>query len=139
MLMYQLKVIILDFFLFVNENFLIIFKQPLSSTQRRSNVNITKRIEKLCSAKNITIAELERKLDFGNGTIRRWEKSFPSVDKLAKVADFFNVGITFLYSGEEEKGGDIAARKFNELSTEEREAVENLIDFYIERKKKNGV
>lgn len=98
-------------------------------------MNITKRIEALCSAKKITIAELERRLDFGNGTIRRWEKSFPSIDKLAKVAEYFNVGVAYLYSGKEEDGGDIAARKFNELSLEEREAVENLIDFYINRKK----
>lgn len=102
-------------------------------------MNITERIETLCLSNKISIAELERKLDFGNGTIRRWSKSFPSVDKLAKVANYFNVTITYLYSGEKEKGGDIAARKISELSKEEREAVEHLIDFYIERKNKTGV
>lgn len=119
------------------ENFLN-YKKPLICSQRGKKLNITKRIENLCTANKISIAELERRLDFGNGTIRRWATSFPSIDKLAKVADYFHVGIAFLYSGKEEDGGDIAARKFNKLSSEEREAVENLIDFYISRKNKTG-
>lgn len=98
-------------------------------------MSISKRIEELCEKNNISIAELERRLNFGNSTIRKWDKSFPSIDKVSKVAEYFHVGIAYLYSGKEEDTGDIAARKFNELSLEEREAVENLIDFYIKRKK----
>ena len=30
------------------------------------------RIKELCDARGETLASLERKMDFGNGTIRRW-------------------------------------------------------------------
>ena len=120
MLIFQLKIIILDFFLYVNRKFSKLQKNLSKLFSKGEKLNITKRIENLCTPNKISIAELERRLDFGNGTIRRWVTSFPSIDKLAKVADYFHVGIAFLYSGKEEDGGDIAARKFNKLSSEEK-------------------
>lgn len=49
----------------------------------------------------MTVAALERELSFGNGLIRKWDKQSPSVDKLCKVADYFNVSIDFLLGREE--------------------------------------
>lgn len=54
------------------------------------------RIKQLCEEKGETLASLERKMDFGNGTVRRWGDTTPSGDKLAKVADFFNVSVDYL-------------------------------------------
>lgn len=59
-------------------------------------MNLTERIRQLCESKGETLASLERKMDFGNGTIRRWAKTSPSSDKLAKVADFFGVTTDYL-------------------------------------------
>lgn len=53
-------------------------------------------IKDLASNKKITIAELERKLDFSNGTINKWNKQTPSSDKLAKVANYFDVSTDYL-------------------------------------------
>ena len=47
------------------------------------------RIKALCVERGITIAELERETGIGNGTISRWGQSFPRVDRLRAVADFF--------------------------------------------------
>lgn len=58
------------------------------------------RIKILCDAKGETLASLERKMDFGNGTIRRWGDTTPSGDKLAKIADFFNVSVDYLLGRE---------------------------------------
>ena len=44
----------------------------------------------------MTIAQLERILDFSGGSIARWDKSRPSVDKLQKVADYFEVSTDYL-------------------------------------------
>lgn len=54
------------------------------------------RIKELCDARGETLASLERKMDFGNGTIRRWGDTTPSGDKLVKVADFFHVSVDYL-------------------------------------------
>ena len=54
------------------------------------------KIKHLCNEKGETLASLERKLGFGNGTIGRWDKASPTVERLTKVADFFGVGIDYL-------------------------------------------
>ena len=46
---------------------------------------ILERIKQLVIQKNITIAELERRTDIGNGVIRRWDVGLPSGDKLQRV------------------------------------------------------
>ena len=58
------------------------------------------RIKLLCDAKGETLASLERRMDFGNGTIRRWGDTTPSGDKLVKVADYFNVSVDYLLGRE---------------------------------------
>lgn len=54
------------------------------------------RIKELCAQKGETLASLERKMDFGNGTLRRWGDITPSGDKLQKVADYFGVAVDYL-------------------------------------------
>lgn len=55
------------------------------------------RIKNLCARDGITIAKLETELDFGASSIKKWEKSSsPSVNKLAKVADYFHVSLDYL-------------------------------------------
>lgn len=56
---------------------------------------ILKKIEELVQKKGISITALEKRLDFGNGTIRSWAQCSPSVDKLKKVADYFGVSIEY--------------------------------------------
>lgn len=53
------------------------------------------KIESLCKEKGISIAKLEKNCDIGNATIRRWDKSFPRIDTLKKVADFFGKPIEY--------------------------------------------
>lgn len=47
----------------------------------------------LCKERGISIARLERETGLGNATIRGWETSSPTVDKLKLVADYFGVSI----------------------------------------------
>ena len=54
------------------------------------------RVRELITRKHMTIAQLERILDFSGGSIARWDKSRPSVDKLQKVADSFEVSTDYL-------------------------------------------
>lgn len=61
------------------------------------------RIKELCKQKGITIAELERKCEIGNGIIARWKKSKPSFERVAKVANFLGVTPEYLLMGEKEK------------------------------------
>ena len=51
------------------------------------------KVKELCEKSNITYAELERKLEIGNGTIRRWEDKNPRIDNLIAVANYFGVTV----------------------------------------------
>lgn len=56
---------------------------------------ILKKIDELAKQHDMSIADLEKKLSFGNGTIRSWDKCSPSIEKLKKVADYFGVTVDY--------------------------------------------
>lgn len=56
------------------------------------------KVSDLCRKNNITIAKLERECVIGNGTIRGWKNSSPSVENLKKVADYFDIAVDELIS-----------------------------------------
>ena len=64
---------------------------------------MVERIKKLCSDNKTSIKALEKDLGFGNGTIRRWNVNAPSFDRIALVANRFNVPISFITGDEEQK------------------------------------
>ena len=64
-------------------------------------MTLVEKVRALCDSKELTLAALERRLDFGNGTIRKWDNATPSGDKLAKVADYFNVSVDYLLGRED--------------------------------------
>ena len=57
---------------------------------------ITERINELCEKRKMSVAELERVLGFGNSSIRKWSNQNPGIDKVEKVANYFDVSIDYL-------------------------------------------
>ncbi|NBK00455.1 XRE family transcriptional regulator [bacterium 1xD8-48] len=53
------------------------------------------KLETLCKEKGISIAKLERDCCIGNATVRRWDKAFPRIDTLKKVADYLGKPIEY--------------------------------------------
>lgn len=56
---------------------------------------ILEKIKALCKERGVSIAELEKRCNLGNATIRGWEQSVPRVDKLKSVADFFGLPLEY--------------------------------------------
>ena len=54
------------------------------------------KVKDLVNEKKMTIAELERKLDFSQGSISKWDKQSPSSERLQKVAEYFDVSTDYL-------------------------------------------
>lgn len=50
--------------------------------------------------KNMSLPQLETALGFSSGLISKWDKSSPSIDKVAKVAAFLDVTLDFLFYGD---------------------------------------
>ncbi|WP_419169285.1 helix-turn-helix domain-containing protein [Negativibacillus massiliensis] len=109
-------------------------------------MSLVNKIKKLCDEKGMTFASLERELKFGNGTIRKWDNATPSGDKLAKVADFFNVSVDYLLDREanvvslDKKTRSIRslARLQENTFTEAEDAqIDDFISFLLSKRDKN--
>ena len=58
-------------------------------------------IKALADKKGLSIAEIEKRAQIGNGIIGKWKESTPNVDSLVKVARVLNVSINTLTKGYE--------------------------------------
>lgn len=66
---------------------------------------LSKRTRAAAAARNMTIAELERRAGVANGTISKWDTSSPSYDKVVKVADVLELSLDFLCGRKPRKEG----------------------------------
>lgn len=64
-------------------------------------MNIVERVQSLCTQSKTTIKALERELNIANGSIRKWNESKPSIEKVLLISQKFNVSIDWLVTGKE--------------------------------------
>ena len=60
---------------------------------------IYQRIKELCKRDSISVNRLEQKLGFAKGSLCLIDINKPSVDKLQKIADYFEVTVEYLNTG----------------------------------------
>ncbi|EEO6565078.1 helix-turn-helix transcriptional regulator [Listeria monocytogenes] len=59
-------------------------------------MTLLERIKELCKKRSISVKMLEENLNFPSNTIYQWKKRTPGIDKLQKVADYFDVSLDYL-------------------------------------------
>lgn len=89
------------------------------------------RIKILLKEHSLTLAELERKMNFSNGSMSRWNKTTPGVDKIQKVADYFDVSTDYLL-GRTEK------RRYYDLTEKDEKDIAKELELMIEDLKNTG-
>ena len=62
-------------------------------------MNFYSRIETLRKSKGISQGALEKELGFSNGSVSKWKNSMPTPERLKKLADYFQVSVDYLVSG----------------------------------------
>lgn len=85
------------------------------------------KIKALCKEKKTSISKLEKQLGFGNGVIGRWDKSVPSYERLAAVANALDVPVAYLTDETEDPSAGIKKERPAEggtLSGEDKETAE---------------
>lgn len=60
-------------------------------------------IKKACTERNISISFLEKTLGFPKSSMSKWDRNIPSVNKVAKAADYLGVSIDQIVNGTEVK------------------------------------
>lgn len=99
------------------------------------------RIKKLCDRKGITIAVLEERLEIPNNTIYQWKegsKRKPNLERLEKIADYFNVSLDYLRGRSDEKEIETIAAHHDgdDWTDEELEEIERFKEFVKMKRKK---
>lgn len=57
------------------------------------------RIMRLFAEKGLKTAAVERELNWGNGSIKKFETSSPSVSKIIDLAKYLNVSVEYIITG----------------------------------------
>ncbi len=66
-------------------------------------MNSVERVKKICKERNIPISKLEKDLGYSNGYIGQLRKGvFPS-DRLADIAEYLDLSVSYLMTGKESK------------------------------------
>ncbi len=50
-------------------------------------------VKRMCEQKGISVSMLEKKMEFSNGSISKWNDNEPGIRKVQKVADYLGVPI----------------------------------------------
>ena len=58
-------------------------------------------IKRLCKIKRVTVTGVEKELGFARGSLCKVNTNKPSMEKVQKLADYFNVSIEYLMDGKE--------------------------------------
>lgn len=99
-------------------------------------MGIVDRIQELCSQNGIKIRPLEEQLGIANGSIKRWDISSPSCERMLKVAEYFNVSVDWLLTGEHQNlsESEIEILKlYNSLSHSDQEEIRDFIKLKLNR------
>ncbi|MDU8985791.1 helix-turn-helix domain-containing protein [Ligilactobacillus animalis] len=73
------------------------------------------KIKELADIKGVSLAQIERDLNFSNGIISSWKNGRASQDKLSAIADYFNVSTDYLLGRSEEKKSPSEDRENKDL------------------------
>lgn len=73
-------------------------------------MTIKDRVQSILKEKNISAQKAENDLEFAKGYISKLDKASPSVEKIAKIAEYLGVSIDLLVSGKEKEAPAISAR-----------------------------
>lgn len=63
----------------------------MQGIQKRDSIYLYTAILNLCKQRGMSIAELERRAGLGNGVIRKWDTTSPTMRTLVAVADCLGV------------------------------------------------
>lgn len=107
-------------------------------------MSIYQRIQDLAQAKNLTVRDVERALNYANGTLRKWKNNANS-QRLIEVANYFSVTTDYLL-GRTKSPIKTLDQEINEaldksvgtsgkpITDNDREIIKGMIEAYIKNK-----
>ena len=65
-------------------------------------MSLVSKLRVLCEERGVSFNQFEKESGVGRGTAARWDTNSPSIEKVSKAAEYFNVSVSYLL-GEQEK------------------------------------
>lgn len=65
-------------------------------------MTVYERIECLRKSRGLSQGKLEKELGFSNGSVSKWKNSMPTMERLQKIADFFEISLDYLITGKDQ-------------------------------------
>ena len=105
---------------------------------------LVERIEYLCAKNGIKIKPLEETLGIANGSIKKWNNSSPSCERILKIAQYFNVSVDWLLTGKstEDDIHTVFSKeecelidKFRKLSNPEKQELLEILELKLRKEK----
>ncbi|MGM0973365.1 MAG: helix-turn-helix domain-containing protein [Bacillota bacterium] len=85
------------------------------------------RVKELCKKRGISIKRLEEELNIPNNTIYQWKRISPSLDKIEKLADYFDVSTDYLLGRTDKKRYyDLTEKDEKDIQKELQKMIEGL-------------
>ena len=98
------------------------------------------RIETLRKEAGISQGKLEKELGFSNGSISKWKNSTPNPERLKKLADYFDVSVEYLMTGEETRFTVEQAKLDVQLAKQQKRIKEYMLKFAnLSEEKRNQI
>lgn len=83
-------------------------------------MGLYEQIRDIAKSKGYSVNKLEQELGFARSSINKFNKNKPSVEKLQQIADFLNVSLDFLITGQEtpknESSPELTARDERDIT-----------------------
>ena len=86
-------------------------------------MTVYERIENLRKSRSLSQGKLEKELGFSNGSISKWKNSTPTYERSQKIADYFDVSVNYLMTGEVEP-----EKKENVLTHRDERDIEKILN-----------
>lgn len=80
---------------------------------------IYENIKKCCAAKGVTVRKLERDLEFGRGSVSKFDEHDPSVGKMNMIAGYLGVTVDDLIGNEHHSNTNIERKAMQMYSDED--------------------
>lgn len=95
-------------------------------------MHIVERIKTAAAKQGLSLSQLEHCLGFGTRTIYKWDKNSPSIEKVTAVANFLNISLSWLATGNyETTGSQSVINKFELLSDSDKKKIEHFMEISL--------
>ena len=59
-------------------------------------MNMRERVKALCIERHVSLSSVEQACGLSSGSISHWDTKNPSVDRVSRVADYFDISVDYL-------------------------------------------